>query len=502
MLILVLILCLATAVYVALRRRDVLSLYLLGMSVCNLIMLAGIVIYIAKMGGTAAQQRAFLFLMPELQTWLQYLPLSMDKLGYVVAVGRSLFPLFALLAALETTMIPFFRRRLKSLRILACIPPALWLTYYYPRVFRHLIDGRLWVLPILINVVLAGIVIYLAASAALMVLEYRATTMPVFKRNFRYVLLCFLSISVLYLLYGVKDPAQIYNMFISEYIRLGVTSYISSSLPGLGWVVLGLCTVFTVVLGSYNMVRYTQISYDDTKQDLILQRKFDAAGMGVSVFVHGVKIQLLSSRVPHKKLSRALAEDPPDLERIRACAAQLNDLNEGMLRRMDELYRSVKNNAITLTPVTVDQLALTAVERFHGKYPDQPVIVELSTHRQILADLGHLSEAVCNLLCNGYEAAVQAGREEPRVTLRVRAERMWTVVETADNGKGIPLELQNKIFEPFFTSKNTNHNWGMGLYYVRKIVKSHLGRLRLESRPDEGTSFFIMLPLYDTHQKE
>lgn len=502
MLILVLILCLGTAVYVALRRRDVLALYLLGMSVSNLVMLAGIVIYIAKMGGTAAQQRAFLFLVPGIQTWLQFLPLSMDKLGFVVAIGRSLFPLFALLAALETTMIPFFRRRLKSLRILACIPPALWLTYYSPAVFRTLIGGRLWVLPVLINLVLAGIVAYLAAAAALMVLEYRATTMPVFKKNFRYVLLCFLSISILYLLYAVKDPAQIYNMFISEYIRLGVTTYISSTLPAVGWSVLGLCTVFFVVLGSYNMVRYTQISYDDERQDMMLQRKFDAAGVGTSVFVHGVKNQLLSSRVLHKKLSRALAEEPPDVERVRACAAQLNDLNEGMLRRMDELYRAVKNNAITLTPVTVDQLALTAVERFHGKYPDQPVVVELETHRLVLADLAHLSEAICNLLCNGYEAAVQAGRETPRVTLRVRGERMWTVVETADNGGGIPAELQNKIFEPFFTSKNTNHNWGMGLYYVRKIVKSHLGRLRLESRPEEGTSFFIMLPLYDAHQKE
>ncbi|WP_130869716.1 sensor histidine kinase [Intestinimonas massiliensis (ex Afouda et al. 2020)] len=502
MLILVLILCLGTAVYVALRRRDILALYLLGMSVCNLVMLTGIVIYIAKMGGTAAQQRAFLFLVPELQTWLQFLPLPMDKLGYVVAVGRSLFPLFALLAALETTMIPFFRRRLKSLRILSCVIPALWLVYYYPAFFYRLINGRLWILPILINLMLAGIVAYLAAAAVLMVLEYRATTMPVFKRNFRYVLLSFLSISVLYLLYASKDPAQIYNMFMSEYIRLGITSYISSTLPGLGWIMLGLCTVFTVVLGSYNMVRYTQIGYDDTRQDMILQRKFDAAGMGVSVFVHGVKNQLLSSRVLHKKLSRALAEDPPDLEQVRACARQLNDLNEGMLRRMDELYRSVKNNAITLTPVTVEQLALTAVECFHGKYPDQPVTVELTTHRQVLADLGHLSEAICNLLCNGYEAAVQAGREDPRVILRVRGERMWTVIEAADNGKGIPQELQNKIFEPFFTSKNTNHNWGMGLYYVRKIVKSHLGRLRLESRPDGGTSFFIMLPLYDTHQKE
>ena len=66
-LILVLILCLATSLYVALRRRDSLSLYLLGMSVCNLIMLSGIVVYIAKIGGTAAQQRAFLFLVPGLK---------------------------------------------------------------------------------------------------------------------------------------------------------------------------------------------------------------------------------------------------------------------------------------------------------------------------------------------------------------------------------------------------------------------------------------------------
>ena len=48
MLILVLILCLATSLYVALRRKDSLSLYLLGMSVCNLVMFAGIIVYIAQ----------------------------------------------------------------------------------------------------------------------------------------------------------------------------------------------------------------------------------------------------------------------------------------------------------------------------------------------------------------------------------------------------------------------------------------------------------------------
>ena len=254
-------------------------------------------------------------------------------------------------------------------------------------------------------------------------------------------------------------------------------------------------------LGSYNMVRYTQISYDDERQDLILQRRFAAAGMGVSVFVHGVKNQLLSSRVLHKKLSRALEHDPPDIEQIRSCAERLNTLNEGMLSRMDELYRTVKNNAMTIKPVPVQQLAEMARERFHGKYPDGEVTVELCTQRLILADLGHLSEAVCNLMCNGYEAAVQAGRDRPLVRLRVRGERMWTVVEVSDNGTGISPEFQRKIFEPFFTSKNTNYNWGMGLYYVRKIVKNHWGLLRLESQPGEGSTFYVMLPLFDAEQK-
>ena len=71
------------------------------------------------------------------------------------------------------------------------------------------------------------------------------------------------------------------------------------------------------------MYKRQQLNYDDERQDMILQRKFDTAGMGISVFVHGVKNQLLSSRVLHKKLSRALSAEPPDLAQARACACLL-----------------------------------------------------------------------------------------------------------------------------------------------------------------------------------
>ncbi len=86
--------------------------------------------------------------------------------------------------------------------------------------------------------------------------------------------------------------------------------------------------------------------------------------------------------------------------------------------------------------------------------------------------------------------------EEGKVSIISHEERLYTVIEIRDNGVGIPKGLVKKIFDPFYTSKNRNHNWGMGLYYVRAIVKGHLGSLRVESREGRGSSFYILLPKY------
>lgn len=75
-------------------------------------------------------------------------------------------------------------------------------------------------------------------------------------------------------------------------------------------------------------------------------------------------------------------------------------------------------------------------------------------------------------------------------------ERLYVMFRVEDNGKGMSKHVQNKIFDPFYTSKNTNNNWGMGLYYVRQIVKNHFGMLKIESTEHVGTTFFIAIPKY------
>jgi len=64
-----------------------------------------------------------------------------------------------------------------------------------------------------------------------------------------------------------------------------------------------------------------------------------------------------------------------------------------------------------------------------------------------------------------------------------------------DNGPGIPDSLKNKIFEPFFTTKPVGEGTGLGLSIVRTIIDSHHGTIELNTSPETGTEFVIILPI-------
>ena len=87
--------------------------------------------------------------------------------------------------------------------------------------------------------------------------------------------------------------------------------------------------------------------------------------------------------------------------------------------------------------------------------------------------------------------------EDGQVCLKCRNERLYTLIEVSDNGLGMSKSQIKKIFDPFYSSKNSNYNWGMGLYYVREVVKSHLGKMRVESTEGKGSKFYILIPKYE-----
>mgnify|MGYP001118276839 CR=1 FL=1 len=110
MLILILILIAGISIALAIVKKDENSFLLLGLCASMILMFSGIIIYTAKIGGLSKSQELFLFLSPNIKAWIQYLIITLNNLGYLIAVGRYLFPTFLLLIAINYSMIPFIRR--------------------------------------------------------------------------------------------------------------------------------------------------------------------------------------------------------------------------------------------------------------------------------------------------------------------------------------------------------------------------------------------------------
>jgi two-component system NtrC family sensor kinase len=113
----------------------------------------------------------------------------------------------------------------------------------------------------------------------------------------------------------------------------------------------------------------------------------------------------------------------------------------------------------------------------------------------VLADQDQIQQVFLNIVLNASEAMPQQG--QLRISSRTLPREGAMEVRFQDNGPGIPPDVQDKILEPFFTTKSTGT--GLGLSIAYGIVERHRGTLKVESAPGKGTTIVITLP---TESKE
>lgn len=94
---------------------------------------------------------------------------------------------------------------------------------------------------------------------------------------------------------------------------------------------------------------------------------------------------------------------------------------------------------------------------------------------------------------NSYQALMSSKNPDPTVIIKTKELNENTVqIQVIDNGPGIPKEIQDLIWDPFFTTKAQGEGTGLGLGIVRNIVENHNGKIYFESN-EKGTTFFCRI---------
>jgi signal transduction histidine kinase len=113
-----------------------------------------------------------------------------------------------------------------------------------------------------------------------------------------------------------------------------------------------------------------------------------------------------------------------------------------------------------------------------------------------------IGRVLLNLFNNAFYAVnektkLQAASYKPHVIVQTKKINNVVEIKVSDNGNGIPQNVIDKIFQPFFTTKPTGSGTGLGLSLSYDIIKAHSGEIKVTSKEGEGSEFIIQIPVYN-----
>jgi signal transduction histidine kinase len=230
------------------------------------------------------------------------------------------------------------------------------------------------------------------------------------------------------------------------------------------------------------------------KEKLVIAERIAAWQDIARRLAHEIKNPLTPIQMAMDTLRKSWKKQHPSFEEI------LEESTRTVLEEADRLKKIVAEFSDfarmpkpELSRIDLNEIVRSALSLYHGAVkvdarlaPDLP---------ELDGDKGQLTQVLLNLVENARDAI--GSREDGRITVTTRRgeanDRVLLVVE--DNGPGVPPELKDKVFAPYFTTKQAKGGTGLGLAIVHRIVSDHGGRITISDAPDRGARFTIELPL-------
>ena len=202
-------------------------------------------------------------------------------------------------------------------------------------------------------------------------------------------------------------------------------------------------------------------------------------------------------------LSSEVLKDPAIItnsERLGNYAKIIKEESNRLLSQVENILQStiIEEGKANLQPEKLDAHTLIGevVESFKLLLGKNVIQLNFNATESLLnADKIHFSNAIKNLVDN----AIKYSADDPEITIRTDNHHQYIRIEIIDKGIGIDKSYQKKVFQKFYRVPTGNRHdikgFGIGLHYVKNIVKLHKGHIMLESQPGMGSKFTLTLPL-------
>jgi signal transduction histidine kinase len=285
-------------------------------------------------------------------------------------------------------------------------------------------------------------------------------------------------------------------------INLFTTRYPWFVWPALGWG-FGLFSHYMAVFGSRMLrQRYFDPAVDrEVRREKVVMQTEKQASIDElsSTIAHEIRNPIAAA----KSLVQQMGEDPQSVENVEYAKVALGELDR-VERRISHLLKYAKEEEYTFAPVNVATVVDAALTQMRAKLDAAKVSVVRNyiAGPTVLADGEKLRQVFANILDNAIDALdtiVEGRRVELFIENGARAATngmtrgATATVRVRDNGCGIPADKIDRIFNPFFTTKEKGT--GLGMAISRKIVEAHEGAIDVVSETGTGTEFLVTLPL-------
>jgi signal transduction histidine kinase len=250
-------------------------------------------------------------------------------------------------------------------------------------------------------------------------------------------------------------------------------------------VLIGVALIFNKTLS--RQVEEKTRELKESHERLVRSERFAAVGQAAAYVSHEIKNPLMVIGGLSHQVARRLDDKPEVQKKLRLILEEVRRLENflGDLRDFTRPALPVKEK-ISLNQVIREVETLLETET---QKRDIEMVEDLDSRLpKVEADPNQMKQVLLNLMKNAMEAIDGGGR----ITVKTGAEEAQVWFSITDTGVGMPPEVLEKIFNPFFTTKEKGT--GLGLAVIHKIITDHQGTVAVESTPERGTTFLVKLP--------